>query len=61
MADVQIVPDVVSKVTEKAKLTVAYNGKPISNGETLTPSEAQVPCHALYLVIGHGLVACVAC
>ena len=47
MADVQIVPDVVSKATEKAMLTVAYNGKPISNGETLTPSEAQVPCHAL--------------
>ena len=33
----------VSKVTEKAKLCVSYNGKPISNGEELSPSETQVP------------------
>ena len=33
----------VSKVTEKAMLTVNYNGRPISNGEELTPSETQVP------------------
>ncbi len=39
----QVVPEVVSKVTEKAKLYVSYNGKAISNGEEMTPSETQVP------------------
>ena len=38
----QVIPEVVHKVTEKAELIISYNGKPISNGEELTPSETQV-------------------
>lgn len=38
----QVIPEVVQKVTEKAQLIISYNGKPISNGEELTPSETQV-------------------
>ncbi|CAL5220222.1 g2198 [Coccomyxa viridis] len=41
ISDTTVVPEVVSKVTEKAILTVNYNGRPISNGEELTPSETQ--------------------
>jgi hypothetical protein len=40
----QVIPDVVSRVTDSAELTVEYDGKPISNGEHLAPSEAQVQC-----------------
>ena len=40
----QVVPEVVSKVTEQAELSVVYNGTPISNGENLSPSETQVLC-----------------
>ena len=40
--DMQVIPEVVTKITEKATLIVSYNGKTISNGELLTPSETQV-------------------
>ena len=40
--DKQVVPEVVTEVTEKATLILTYNGKNINNGEVLTPSETQV-------------------
>ena len=40
--DKQVVPEVVTKITEKATLIVSYNGKAVNNGEVLTPSETQV-------------------
>lgn len=38
----QVIPDVISRVTGAADLKVEYGGKPISNGEHLSPSETQV-------------------
>ena len=37
----QIIPEVISKVTEEAELSILYNGKAIENAEELSPSETQ--------------------
>ena len=44
----QVIPEVVTNITEKATLTVSYNGKTINNGEVLTPSETQVKIPFLF-------------
>ncbi|CAK0782803.1 hypothetical protein CVIRNUC_005998 [Coccomyxa viridis] len=41
LATAKVVPEVVTKITEKASLKVSYDGKAVNNGEMLTPSETQ--------------------
>lgn len=50
----QVVPDVVSKVTGAATLVVEYDGKPVKNGDHLKPSETQVlSCSYLLTTVKH--------
>ena len=39
---VQVIPEVIDNVLETVKFSIAYGGKPLSNGQHLRPSQAAV-------------------